>query len=173
MDDIEDTNTESDFAEMIEEAKEESNVMWNAIKPVSSHSHVMCFIYNGTAETFALNYSSWDSSKESHRYTLQPWDYVSFVLRGDIPYFANGRQTTKTQHNFSYRSAHHAFEFSTTLKVAKKYDPLSFSPPTIPIQQHQVLSNGKVPLRCSSKMTHSLTNKPYHYAILISLGKAP
>jgi hypothetical protein len=49
----------------------------------------MFYFYNGTAETFRISSASWDVGVLEEQYVIEPWDYLSFVLREDVPVFAN------------------------------------------------------------------------------------
>ncbi|QCY14197.1 hypothetical protein [Pseudomonas sp. MPC6] len=170
MDDTDISNLEIEFKEIIKEAKEEEPGVWNNVRRVTSHSHVMLYFYNGTAETFKLTAASWNAGAELEKYVIAPWDYLSFVLREEIPFFARGRTSTQARHSFTYKSDNQAFEFSTGLKVRKDYEALSFSPNTVAQREHTIKSVGNAPLRCSSRITRTMANKPYHYGVVISLG---
>ncbi|TVT80546.1 hypothetical protein [Pseudomonas sp. H3(2019)] len=171
MDETEYANTASDFPNIIKEAKEEETGVWDNVKRVTSHSHVMIYFYNGTAETFNLTASSWDTGADPiERYAIAPWDYLSFVLREETPIFAKGRTSTQAKHSFTYKSENHTFEFSTLLKVRKDYSAFSFSPETFPVRENKIRSIGTSPLRCSSRIIRIVDSKPYHYGVVISLG---
>lgn len=161
---------ESEFRETLKEAQEEEKGVWDTVKRVNSHSHVMLYLYNGTSETFELSSSSWGTAGEVDKYTVAPWDYLLFVLRADIPYFAKGRTSTQAKHNFIYQSDNHAFEFSTKLWVRKEYSALSFDPATVPLRENKIKSIGTQPLHCSSRIIRTEATKPYHYGVVISLG---
>lgn len=160
----------SEFRETLKEAKEEEPGVWNDVQRVTSHSHVMIYIYNGTSARFTLSSATWGSVGQTENYTIEPWDYLLFVQRADIPYFAKGRTSTQARHHFIYQSDHHAFEFSTKLWVRKEHSAFSFDPPTLPLREHTIKSIGKQPLQCTSRITRTMATKPYNYGVVISLG---
>lgn len=170
MDDIEYRDAENNFQDTIDEAKEEAKGIWNNIKQVTTHSHVMFYFYNATAQTFRLSSASWNPAGAEEKYVIQPWDYLSFVLRENTPVFANGKLSTKAIHQFSYRGDNQAFEFSTTLKISKEFDPLSFTPKTIPHREHTIRSTGAVRLQCDYHVTRAMADRPFHYGVIITLG---
>lgn len=161
---------ESEFRETLKEAKEEEPGVWNNVQRVSSHSHVMIYIYNGTSEKFRLSSASWDTDGQNEKYTIEPWDYLLFVLREDIPHFAKGRTSTQAKYNFTYQSENYAFEFLTRLWVRKEHSASSFDPTTIPLREHKIKTIGTKPLQCTSRITRTVSTKPYHYGVVISLG---
>ena len=161
---------ESEFRDTLKDAKAEEPGVWNNVQRVGSHSHVMIYIYNGTSETFTLSSANWSTGGLTEKYTIEPWDYLLFTPRADIPYFAKGRTSTQAKHNFTYQSDNHAFEFSTRLWVRKEYTAFSFDPPTIPLREHNIKSIGTQPLRCTSRITRTMATQPYSYGIVISLG---
>ena len=169
MDDTGDNNS-GDFQAAIDEATEEEEGVWKKVMQVTSHSHVMFYICNATAETFRLTAASWDVNGLDEKYVIRPWDYLSFVLREEIPAFARGKLSTQAKHSFSYQSANEAFEFSTSLKVAKEFDPFAFTPQTIPQRTHGIKSTGKSSLKCASHITRAMADRPYHYGVVIMLG---
>ena len=170
MDDTECFKLEIDFQETLKNAKEEETVIWNSVKRVNSHSHVMLCFYNGTADTFELSTASWSLDAAPEQYVIYLWDALSFVLRAEIPTRVRGRISTPAKHSFTYKSGERSFEFSTLMRVRKKYEAFSFSTDTVAHREHVIRSIGKVPLRCFSRLTQTLANKPYHYAVAISLG---
>ena len=170
MDDTEHLNRESDFQETLKEARQDETAIWNKVQQVSSNSHVaLCFL-NGTAQTFELGAASWDIGAVQEEYVIHPWSYLTFVLRAEIPYFARGRASTEAKHSFTYTSGNQSFEFSTSLKVRKKYQAFSFSPDTVAQREHTIVSTGAAPLLCFSAITHASASQPYHYAVAISIG---
>lgn len=164
------SSPQSGFRETLKEAKAEEPGVWGKVRGVNSHSHVMLYLYNGTSETFKLSSASWGIGGDVESYSIAPWDYMQFVLREDIPYFAKGRTSTQAKHNFIYQSHNHAFEFSTRLWVRKEHSAFSFNPPTVPLRENTVKSIGKKPLHCSSRIIRAEPAKPYHYGVVISLG---
>jgi hypothetical protein len=170
MDDTGSSNTSSNFQATIDEAKEEATGVWNKVRRVTSHSHVMFYIYNATAQTFSLSSASWDLGGLEEKYVIEPWDYLSFVLRGDVPVFANGKLSTQTRHVFTYQGESQAFEFSTGLKVKREFESFSFTPKTVPQRVHRIRSTGSHPLACASHVTRALAERPYHYGVVITLG---
>lgn len=170
MEDIKNSLLENEFRDIIKDAKEEQIEVWSKVKRVTSHTQLMVYLYNGTAETFELSAASWDANDSLERYTIEPWDYQSFVLREEIPYFARGRTSTQASYSFSYKSANHAFDFASILKLSKDHEAFSFSPKTIARREQAVGSSGPLPLRCYSSITQSISTTPYHYGVVISLG---
>ncbi|MEG8232288.1 hypothetical protein [Pseudomonas orientalis] len=170
MDDTEHLNRESDFQETLKDARQDETVIWNKVQQVSSHSHVALCLLNGTARTFELTAASWDIGAAPEEYLLHPWSYLTFVLRAQIPVFARGRVSTQATHRFTYKSGDQSFEFSTWLKVRKKYQAFSFAPDTVAQREHSVRSTGKAQLLCFSAITQAMANRPYHYAVAVSLG---
>lgn len=170
MDDMQSSNLENEFRDIIKEAKEAETAFWSKIKRVTSHTQLMVYVYNGTAETFKLSAASWDANDALDKYTIEPWDYVSFALSDAVPYFARGRTSTEAKYSFSYESAQYAFDFFSILKLRKDYEAFSFSPKTIPRREQAVSSSGGAPLRCYSSITQSISTSPYHYGVVISLG---
>jgi hypothetical protein len=170
MDDTGSSHPGSNFQATIDEAKEEATGVWDKVRQVASHSHVMFYIYNATAQTFSLSAASWDLDGLEERSVIQPWDYLSFVLRGDVPAFAGGKLSTQLKHSFTYHGASQAFEFSTGLNVKKEFESFSFTPKTVPQRVHAIRSIGRIPLACASHVTRSMAVRPYHYGVVITLG---
>jgi hypothetical protein len=170
----EQSQVNENYLNYIKQAKQDEKDEWNLISRIKSYTSILITIFNSSNEVFSLRHASWDySGHPISNFDIQPLEHMCFTLRHETPVLKSSSRTrlpTSINHNFSFESASHAFEFSTLVKLQRKYQAFSFSPPTIPYREHTVLSIGKKPLKCSSQISRTLSNSPYSYAVAITLG---
>ncbi|WP_426618184.1 hypothetical protein ACP3TY_18705 [Pseudomonas rustica] len=162
------------FLDYLKEASEAEQDEWNSISRIGSYTSILFNIYNNTNEVFTLRHANWDHSNfATSDFDIQPMQHMNFTLRHEVPVVKVSSKTkgpTTINHGFSFASESYGFEFSTLLKLKKKYSSFSFSPPTIPHREHKIASTGRKALPCSSKISRALPNRPYSYAVAITLG---
>ncbi|WP_408599973.1 hypothetical protein [Pseudomonas sp. PLMAX] len=169
---IDKQKTVEEFDEFIREGKRDEEQAWRSISNVQSPNSVIFYIFNATAKTFSLTTSSWDNGiHPKEKYDLEPWDYLSFILRSEPPRRRAGKiPASQVNHHFSYESGKLAFQFSTSLSIRGEHQGFSFSPKDIPHIEHTVRSIGREKLKCTSSITRTMPKKPYSYSVVIKLG---
>jgi hypothetical protein len=155
-----------ELEEVMRKSLREEARTWASIRPVASHTSVLFFIYNSTNETFKIDYSSWDSNRQSAKeYEIGPLQYLSFTLRSAIPQRHPDRKvrvSSKVNHGFTYRSAKFAFDFSTQLYIRHHY----INGPSV-IREHSLRSVGRYRLNCEYELKRSMAGSPYSYSMAI------
>lgn len=170
----EQSQIEATYLNYLREAKEEEQQEWNSIARAASPTSILITIFNSTNEVFSLHNASWDYSEHPvSDFDIEPLQHLCFILRHQTPVVKRDRPSkypTSINQNFSFKSASHAFEFSTSIRLKKQYEFFSFSPPTIPYREHTIRSVGAESLECSSQISRKLAERPYSYAVAITLG---
>jgi hypothetical protein len=170
----EQTQIDENYLNYIKQAKEEEQKEWNTLSRITSPTSILITIFNSTNEVFSLRNASWDYSEHPvSDFDIQPLEHLCFTLRHETPVVKNsltGNRPTRINQDFSFKSASHAFEFSTSIRLKRKYSTFSFSPPTIPHREHTVRSTGSKSLKCNSQISRNLPKRPYSYAVAITLG---
>ena len=168
-----DQKVKNRFNELVEETQQQELEDWDAVSRIKSHTSVIVYIYNGAYRTFKLTGSSWDTSEHDlEDYTIEPFQYSSFILRSEIPKRIGGKSTrsTKVDHDFTFASEHETFEFSTSLKINKPYDPFSFNPQEVPDRRHSAVVLNTSPIKVTSRISRQQSEKPYSYSVIISIS---
>jgi hypothetical protein len=170
----EQSQIEATYLNYLREAKEEEQHEWNSIARTASPTSILITIFNSTNEVFSLHNASWDySGHPVSDFDIEPLQHLCFTLRHQTPVVKRDKPSkypTRINQNFSFKSASHAFEFSTSIRLKKQYEFFSFSPPTIPHREHTIRSVGAESLECSSQISRKLAERPYSYAVAITLG---
>ncbi|MNO93071.1 hypothetical protein D3C76_846600 [compost metagenome] len=163
---IDKQKTVEEFDEFIREGKRDEEQAWRSISNLQSPNSVIFYIFNATAKTFSLTTSSWDNGiHPKEKYDLEPWDYLSFILRSEPPRIGGRRlREIKVNHDFSYESGKLAFQFTTSLSVSLSTTGLT------PHLKHTVRSIGKEKLKCTSSITRRIPKSPYSYIVVIRVG---
>ncbi|MFK9084364.1 hypothetical protein [Pseudomonas neuropathica] len=163
---IDKQKTVEEFDEFIREGKRDEEQAWRSISNVQSPNSVIFYIFNATAKTFSLTTSSWDNGiHPNEKYDLEPWDYLSFILRSEPPRIGTRKfREIKVNHDFSYESGKLAFQFTTSLSVSL------FTTGLTPHLKHTVRSIGKEKLKCTSSITRRIPKSPYSYIVVIRVG---